>query len=430
MNIIIGAGPTGISTAYHLKKANKPFLIIEKEKQIGGLCRSFELGGTIFDYGDHIFYTQENIYVKNLIKALFKQQNQNFNDQERSAWVYAFNTFSAFPFQSNLCSFPTDIIKHCIMGLIDIKELTKHPSNILEWIEFTFGKGILDSFMEPYNKKVWAHPLEDIEANWAGDRIIKPNYEEIIDGALECPVKTPYPSSKFAYPEKGGFQEIIHIMAKDLNLKENLILGSVIEVDPVKKRVKTDTGKEFTYNNLISTMPLNELTQQAKGIEAHLFEEAKKLNSFDLYIVSLVTSRTNFTDKQHVYCADEDVPWHRLGIHSNLSHYLKNLPTFGVQAEVSFSKYKPVEKEGLIDKVFDSLVKMKIFKSDEPIIATDIRTISPAYIVYTKGCKEAAEKLVRYFEKKDILCAGRWGEWAYFNLDTVIMRGKEVAEKC
>lgn len=56
MNIIIGAGPAGLSAGYFLK--DKPFLILEKEEDTGGLCRSFALADTIFDYGGHAFFYQ------------------------------------------------------------------------------------------------------------------------------------------------------------------------------------------------------------------------------------------------------------------------------------------------------------------------------------------------------------------------------------
>jgi len=70
VNIIIGAGPAGISAAYHLmKEGNENFLIIEKNNEIGGLCKSFELGGTTLDLGGHAFFTKHS-YVKELLQSL------------------------------------------------------------------------------------------------------------------------------------------------------------------------------------------------------------------------------------------------------------------------------------------------------------------------------------------------------------------------
>ena len=48
--IVLGAGPAGLSTAYHLGKES---LLLEQHDRVGGSCRSFEEGGFVFDHGGH-----------------------------------------------------------------------------------------------------------------------------------------------------------------------------------------------------------------------------------------------------------------------------------------------------------------------------------------------------------------------------------------
>lgn len=67
MYLIIGSGPTGISTAYHLHKKRRPFILLDRESQIGGLCKSFILKEMPFDYGVH-YYMQKTRYVFDLLK--------------------------------------------------------------------------------------------------------------------------------------------------------------------------------------------------------------------------------------------------------------------------------------------------------------------------------------------------------------------------
>jgi glycosyltransferase involved in cell wall biosynthesis len=48
--VVLGAGPTGLSTTYHL---GKDCLLLEQHERVGGSCRSFEERGFVFDHGGH-----------------------------------------------------------------------------------------------------------------------------------------------------------------------------------------------------------------------------------------------------------------------------------------------------------------------------------------------------------------------------------------
>ena len=66
---ILGAGLTGLSAAYHLKK---DYEIFESESEAGGLCRSVREKGFVFDYGPHLYFSK-NRYVRRFINTLLKK---------------------------------------------------------------------------------------------------------------------------------------------------------------------------------------------------------------------------------------------------------------------------------------------------------------------------------------------------------------------
>lgn len=158
-------------------------------------------------------------------------------------------------------------------------------------------------------------------------------------------------------------------------------------------------------------------------------QAAAQLKHFSLYLVNLVYNRSNLTDKQRVYCASPDVPFHKLVLNSNSSPTLRNKPTFGIQAEISFSSYKPLEKPGLDDQVINALLTMGIINPEDKLIANEIQTLPLAYPVYTHEWKNAREVIFNFYEKHGVFCAGRFGEWLYINSDTAVLRGKLAAEK-
>lgn len=52
--IVVGAGISGLLMALALAKEGKSVLVLEKEKEIGGICRSYRIGVYSFDTGPHI----------------------------------------------------------------------------------------------------------------------------------------------------------------------------------------------------------------------------------------------------------------------------------------------------------------------------------------------------------------------------------------
>jgi hypothetical protein len=51
-----------------------------------------------------------------------------------------------------------------------------------------------------------------------------------------------------------------------------------------------------------------------------------------------------------------------------------------------------------------------------------------AYVVYDHGRKARVETIRTWLEKQDILLAGRYSEWEYYNSDHAFIAGKSAAE--
>ena len=66
MILIVGAGLAGLSTAYHLRGV--PYKILEREREVGGLCRSYVKDGFTFDYTGHLLHFRQTA-IKALVEA-------------------------------------------------------------------------------------------------------------------------------------------------------------------------------------------------------------------------------------------------------------------------------------------------------------------------------------------------------------------------
>ncbi len=81
--IILLAGLAGLNAAWHLKKRGIGAAVFEKEDTVGGLCRSKQIKGFIFDCDGHLLHFRNN-YTLRLVKKLLKG---NLVQHKRSAWI-------------------------------------------------------------------------------------------------------------------------------------------------------------------------------------------------------------------------------------------------------------------------------------------------------------------------------------------------------
>src|SRR5947209_10267934 len=56
--VVIGAGPAGLTAAYELGKRGEQALVLEADRQVGGISRTVERDGWRFDIGGHRFFTK------------------------------------------------------------------------------------------------------------------------------------------------------------------------------------------------------------------------------------------------------------------------------------------------------------------------------------------------------------------------------------
>jgi len=94
--VIIGAGLAGLSAAFHLE--GEDYIILEKDKRPGGLCRSDELEGFTFDRAIHVLYTKD-AYAEHFIKEVLLQDNLLIH--KRESWIFSHGAYTEYPFQAN-----------------------------------------------------------------------------------------------------------------------------------------------------------------------------------------------------------------------------------------------------------------------------------------------------------------------------------------
>ena len=177
--LIIGAGLTGLSCAYHL---GGDYLLVEKESEPGGVVRTRVRHGGFYCDGTGHWLHLRNDAMKALVNKLLPGQ---FVEHERKAVIHSHGVFTPYPFQANTHGLPREVVLECLLGLLKARHpedfgLTKPasaPQNFRECVERLFGEGISKHFMVPYNEKLMGVKLEEISASYADRFILKPSLE-------------------------------------------------------------------------------------------------------------------------------------------------------------------------------------------------------------------------------------------------------------
>lgn len=460
---IIGAGPTGLSAAYHL---GADTLLLERNSTVGGWCRSIKDNGFTFDYAGHIMFSNDP-YVLKLYDILLGD-NQHW--QNREAWIYSKNVHTRYPFQGALFGLPPEVIKECIIGAIDARtnftikqevaanqcmtpintpnkvddccadgtsdvansssSTKRDTQNFEEFIYQVWGSGIAKHFAIPYNKKLWTIPLTQMETSWLGGRVPLPNLEEIIDGALQPVGKPMGPNARFGYPLTGGFQALVSGFLPHIKGKVELN-ADVVQLLPREHIIALADGRRFRYDNLISTMPLPELVR-LMGSEApkDAQEAARSLQHISVRCVNIGINRENVTDKHWIYYP-EDTIFHRIFVQGNASPECNAPGGFGFTCEISYSPWKPLPVDGdeLISRCIKDCIKVGMMTATDTVLTANLVDMPYAYVIYDHARAKNVATIKAWMEKQNITLSGRYSEWEYYNSDHAFLAGKKAAEK-
>lgn len=416
MIVIIGAGPAGLAAA---RSARSAHLVVEQDKETGGLCRSFELAGCIFDLGGHAFFSRD----RDLLERFEKETPCGVYTQPRKAFVRSHGVWLPYPFQANLFGLPDEVIAECLEGLdVAARNHKPAPETIDTWIEWAFGRGIARHFLRPYNEKVWAWPLDQLRANWADDRIVKPDRDDIVRGARNPRNYDAFPNALVRYPARGGFANFFAHMRPPA---ERLVRGRVVEIDGRAKTLSFEDGQTLSWSAIVSTAPLDEICEMTQGLSADARTAGELLAHNCLQLVSFAVADPDRTDMQRVYSAEASAPFHKLVINSNSSDGLRANALTAIQCEVSYSRHKSAQPAPA-DACWAEIQRMGIIGPNARIIASDVRTIEKAYPVATTASVDARRRAIAALNDIGIFCAGRFGSWTYVNSDQAYLQGVEA----
>ncbi len=449
-NLVVGGGPAGLSAALHLDDPD--FILAEKNDRTGGLCRSIVQDGFTFDHAGHIFFTQDK-YVDALFRGVLRD---NYHEQLRESWVYLYGDYQRYPFQANLHGLPPAVVKECLLGVIEASRArpplnldgvdgpAAAPANFLEWSYRTFGAGITDHFMKPYNRKVWGIDPERMSSDWIEGRVLTPTLDEVIEGALQRGRPDMGPNARFGYPIRGGCEMFVAGLADRVRARGGAVTPgrTLVKLEPKLRRATfrigdadsaTERLEVVAYDTLYPSVPLPDLIAAIDVAPEAVRRAAAALPSTAVVCVNLGIDRERVTEKHWIYYPEgqDKYLFQRIFVQSNAS--AANAPPghSALTFEISHSPSKPLPvrgKQALVDACVAGLERTDLWREGDRVVFEQVLGMPHAYIPFTPERPGQLAIINEYLHAHGIYPIGRFGEWKYLNQDGAILSAKRVVE--
>lgn len=426
MILIIGAGLAGLSTAYHLRR--HPYRLFEKEKEAGGLCRSYQKDGFTFDYTGHLLHFRQSA-IKRMVEQLLAGQ---LDRHDRRSYIYSHQTYTEYPFQVNTFGLPPEVIRDCLMGFI--ATLT-HPASAAQsaepsfkqWILDHLGEGIARHFMVPFNEKLWQVPLEELTSDWVSWLIPKPALKDVINGALGIKDKAFGYNPSFLYPSRGGIGTLPNALLAQI--APPTYGAELVEVETKRRKAVFQDGRVERYESLVSTIPVPELVRRCTDLPSEIRDAARGLRCVSVYNINLGIARERISDKHWIYFPEPAYPFYRVGFPMNFAPTLGPAGCSSLYVEISHQPNEVVPPAELLRRVRSGLERAGILLPSDDIVCTDIKDIRYAYVLFDRHRALAVPAILSELERRAIYSIGRYGRWEHTSMEDAMAQGKAVAER-
>ena len=94
--LIIGAGISGLTFANY---ADGDYLIIEKEKEVGGYCRTIKKKDYVWDYAGHFFHFSTDEFKKKFLDSV---NPEDIKYKDKNTKIIYKGELVDYPFQTNI----------------------------------------------------------------------------------------------------------------------------------------------------------------------------------------------------------------------------------------------------------------------------------------------------------------------------------------
>jgi protoporphyrinogen oxidase len=326
---IIGAGPAGLSAAWELSRAGASCEVLEQDSVVGGISRTVNYKGYLFDIGGHRFFTKVAA-VENMWREVL---GDDLLQRPRLSRIYYKSRFFNYPLD------PTNALRNlgmfesarCVASYAKAQLARKLPEDdFATYISNRFGSRLFEIFFRSYTEKVWGIPCTEIRSDWAAQRIAGLDMASLLRNAASrlLPsrgngrvIKTLI--HEFVYPRLGPgmmwerTRDLVEAAGNPVRLHASI---DRIEWDGTRIQAVCAGTRRFPVQNLISSMPIRNFFRYLSPAPPEaVLRAAESLAYRDFLIVALIFREQHMFPDNWIYIHDPSVDVGRIQNFKNWS---------------------------------------------------------------------------------------------------------------
>ena len=418
--VIIGAGITGLTSAYTLASAGEKCVLLERADTVGGDCRTYILDDITFDLGPHVLLLNPDLEADKLLLTLLENE-----EVIRRKWCVAFHAKGKFwefpPSIMHLPFYPREYIQQMILARLR-KNTTKTPpvNSLQRFIEDKTGPSYYNDLFSSFILKKTCMSGDKIHRDWfwRTDRDIE-NRKEIPKKAIRL--------KSWYYPVK-GFEAIPQKLWEKYRLMggETICNCGPISFEKKEDRIESVKAGERTFfvKNVIWTASINELNNL-------LGADIPPVKYLDTLIICLTYNRKERVPRPFVYTyhPQEDLIFNRIYYPDHI-YGKKSLPDReGICLELNdFAHLQNISDNEIVDRAVNDVEKLGLFRKSELRYQRHfwLKECMPVYeLDYEIKLKETFSAVHHY---RNLYSVGRKGGYFFCQTPAAANQGLKIAK--
>lgn len=282
---IIGAGITGLTAAFYLKKQGIPFTIFEKNARAGGVIHSMQKDGFIWETGPNnaVISKPEVLELFEDLNALSLLETAPSLAGKRYIWK-----------QGKLHAIPSDPIRGLITPLFSFRDKfglllepfrkkgTDPQENLSSFVRRRLGNSILDYTVDPFVSGVYAGDPEVLITKYALPKLynLEQKYGSFIRGAIQL-MKQPKSdrdrkATKKTFSAKGGLSSLVEQLVEAIGQDHFVFECDHLKVTPKEKEysISCSRGELGSFTKVITTFGANHIFDALPFLTGKGFDDA------------------------------------------------------------------------------------------------------------------------------------------------------------
>lgn len=420
----------GLTAAHHLAQSGRKCLLVEKDAQIGGLCRSFVLDGIVFDLGPHVFFIEDGTEVGAYMKKMLNQES--CISHPFSMAIQAEGRYWRFPNHVDFLFYPWKYKKHMLASLI--KKRTKPLTEDLsaeEELSFKCGDKFYNDIFSKMLKKKTLLSGDQLHFHWLA------RVDRAIDNTKE-PFR-PMPRIKtllsflkrlrkpYFYPEEGCEKLAWNIWEEYTRLGGETLLESEIKETVIKDNHLVSLSienKRYQVDDLVWTPSIN-------TFNATINKASDRMRYVDLILIYLTYDKKKEEKRPFVYTyhLEPDLIFNRIYYPHSIFRGKSPVDHEGLCLECAATEeLNEYTDDELVNSAIAGVERVGIYSRDN-LRQTRVVRIKEIMPVYEMDYEEQMAQAYQHVQKlTNVYSVGRQGGFLFCLSPGAVGQGIKIGE--